>query len=137
MKKIIMLLLLFVISSCVKQDTGFINPGEKIKVDENLYFSYTFDKKPAIGMLIVNLKLVDTSVPDSSGTKVTGYTVAGISGMPLMRGAHDSPETEFKQNRKGDYLLPVNVVMAGEWDILVKIKKGNTVIFTGTIKFNV
>ena len=30
-----------------------------------------------------------------------------------MSGAHDSGEVPFKLNRKGDYLLPVNIVMPG------------------------
>ena len=57
--------------------------------------------------------------------------------MPSMRGAHDSGEVPFKLNKKGDYLLPVNVVMPGEWEVKLVFMKDKEPVFRGRITFKV
>jgi hypothetical protein len=54
-----------------------------------------------------------------------------------MVGAHDSGDQEFKLNRMGDYLLPVNIVMPGEWEIKLTFKRGETTVVRGAFRFNV
>ena len=54
-----------------------------------------------------------------------------------MRGAHDSGEVPFKLNKKGDYLLPVNVVMPGEWEVKLIFMNDTGPIFRGRITFKV
>lgn len=106
--------------------------GSKNQINNDLYFTYDFDKKPAMGMLIVIIQ-----VYDREGRRVTSLAVTGESGMPSMRGAHDSGEMSFRLNKKGKYLLPVNVVMPGDWEVRIRFKKGNTIIFSGKIRFDV
>jgi hypothetical protein len=57
--------------------------------------------------------------------------------MPSMSGAHDSGEVQFKLNRKGDYLLPVDIVMPGQWEIRLVFSSKKEVIFRGSFKFDV
>jgi hypothetical protein len=57
--------------------------------------------------------------------------------MPEMKGAHDSGEVPFKLNKKGDYLLPVNVVMPGEWEVKLVFLKGKEPVYRGRITFKV
>jgi hypothetical protein len=57
--------------------------------------------------------------------------------MPSMRGAHDSGSVEFKLNRKDDYLMPVNIVMPGDWEVQVTIQKDGKPVFYGSITFDV
>ncbi len=57
--------------------------------------------------------------------------------MPSMAGAHDSGEVAFKLNKKGDYLLPVNVVMPGGWEVRLTFSRNGVVIFRGRILFDV
>ncbi len=40
-------------------------------------------------------------------------------------------------NKKGDYLLPVNVVMPGEWEVVLNFLKDKKPIYTGSVRFNV
>jgi len=54
-----------------------------------------------------------------------------------MAGGHDSGEQEFKLNRRGDYLLPVSIVMPGEWEVKLTIKRGDVVVLRGAFRFDV
>jgi hypothetical protein len=106
--------------------------SSKTWIDNETYFVYEFDKRPALGTIILNIKVFDKN--DSRNNE---FVLTGISGMPDMHGLHDSEETIFRQNKKDDYLLPVNVVMLGEWEIKIKFKKDKKEIFSSKIKFNV
>jgi hypothetical protein len=74
---------------------------------------------------------------DKDGKQVTDLDITGRSDMPSMRGAHDSGEVAFKLNRKGDYLLPVNIVMPGDWEIQLTFSRTKIVIFRGRLLFDV
>ena len=54
-----------------------------------------------------------------------------------MRGAHDSGDIVFKLNRKSDYLMPMNVVMPGGWEVRLVFTRGEEVLFRGALKFHV
>jgi hypothetical protein len=71
------------------------------------------------------------------GKKETSFEVKADAGMPSMRGAHDTGEKPFKLSNKGDYLLPVNIIMPGDWDIRLTISKDGKVLFRGRHNFNV
>jgi hypothetical protein len=43
----------------------------------------------------------------------------------------------MKLSNKGDYLLPVNIVMPGAWEIKLTVVKAGKPIFTGRYNFNV
>ena len=106
--------------------------GVKNYMSDNEYFLYSFDKKPSLGMVILKVE-----VYDKSDKKVTGYNLTGTSGMPSMKGAHDSGPTPFERNSKGAYLLPVNVVMPGDWTVEIAISNGPQDVYKNTISFSV
>jgi hypothetical protein len=106
--------------------------GKKCWIGADYYFIYQFDKRPQMGMAILKIQLFD-----KSGKRVTDLDILGDYGMPSMRGAHDSGDQPFKLNKKGDYLLPVNIVMAGEWEVKLTFLKGNKAIHRGSFKFTV
>ena len=106
--------------------------GKKVPIGNGAYLLYGFDKKPKMGTIIMK---VEAYTPD--GKRDTSLEVLGDSGMPSMRGAHETGDQPFKLSRKGEYLLPVNIVMPGDWEIRVTIKKGGKVIFRGSHKFDV
>jgi len=85
-----------------------------------------------MGMAILKVRLFD-----ETGKRTTGLEITGRSDMPSMSGAHDSGEVLFKLNKKGDYLLPVNIVMPGEWEIRLVFSSNKEVIFRGSFKFDV
>jgi len=112
--------------------TELPGPGKKCWIGEERYFTYKFDKKPKLGTAILKVQLFD-----KSGARVTGLGILGVTDMPSMRGAHDSGEVPFKPNKKGDYLLPVNVVMPGVWEVKLIFLEDREPIFRGRFEFKV
>ena len=106
--------------------------GKKCWIGEAYYFKWKFDKKPKLGTAILIVQLFD-----QKGARITSLDLVGMSDMPAMMGAHDSGEVPFKLNKKGDYLLPVNVVMPGEWEVKLVFMKGKEPVFRGRITFKV
>jgi len=107
-------------------------PGKKCWIGEALYFIYEFDRTPKMGTAILKIR-----VYEKNGAQVSDLNISGRSDMPSMRGAHDSGEVDFKLNKKGDYLLPVNIVMPGDWEVQLMFSRTKIVIFRGRIVFNV
>jgi hypothetical protein len=106
--------------------------GKKCWIGEVNYCTWEFDKTPKMGTSILIIKLYDRD-----GKRVTDVDITGQSDMPSMRGAHDSGEVAFKNNKAGDYLLPVNVVMPGDWEVRLTFSRNGIVIFRGRIAFDV
>jgi len=106
--------------------------GKKCWIGEVNYFTWQFDKTPKMGTSILIIKLYDRD-----GKRVTDVAITGQSDMPSMRGAHDSGEIAFKLNKAGDYLLPVNVVMPGDWEVRLTFSRNGSVIFRGKVTFDV
>ncbi|RJR29140.1 MAG: hypothetical protein C4574_03800 [Candidatus Latescibacterota bacterium] len=106
--------------------------GKKCWIDEEVYFTYKFDKKPKMGTPILIVQVFE-----KGGARVTDLSITGSYDMPSMRGAHPSGDVPFKLNKKGDYLLPVNVVMPGGWEVLLVFRKGDETIYRGVFRFDV
>lgn len=106
--------------------------GEKCQISNTSYFVYDFDKNPQLGTIILKVAVFTDGKPQGDG-----LTIVGDSGMPSMRGHHDTGDVAFKRNKKGDYLLPVNVVMPGDWEIRLKFMRNDQVIYRGSIRFDI
>jgi hypothetical protein len=106
--------------------------GKKCWIGEVNYFTWEFDKTPKMGTAILVVKIYD-----KDGKRVSDLAITGRSDMPSMRGAHDSGEVAFKTNKAGDYLLPVNIVMPGDWEVRLTFSRNGIVIFRGRIAFDV
>jgi nitrogen fixation protein FixH len=57
--------------------------------------------------------------------------------MPAMSGAHDSGLQALSLNKAGNYLLPINIVMPGKWEVKLTFSKGNKTVYRGRAKFDV
>lgn len=112
--------------------TAVPGPNKKCPVNDEYYFKYDFDKKPQMGMVILKIQVFN-----KKGAQVVPYMIIGRSDMPSMRGAHDSGEVEFKLNKANNYLLPVNVVMPGDWEVRVTFVLNGQAVFHGSIRFDV
>jgi hypothetical protein len=106
--------------------------GKKCWIGEVNYFTWEFDRTPKMGTAILIIKLYD-----KDGKQVSDLAITGQSDMPSMRGAHDSGEVAFKTNKAGNYLLPVNIVMPGDWEVRLTFSRNGIVIFRGRIAFDV
>jgi len=107
-------------------------PGKICRIGAGYTFTYEFDKTPKMGTVILKIKLFD-----GSGARTTELGIIGRSDMPAMAGAHDSGDAAFRLNKKGDYLLPVSVVMPGKWEVRLVFSRGPDVIFRGRFTFDV
>jgi hypothetical protein len=107
-------------------------PGKKVSIGNGSYLIYGFDKKPKLGTVIMKVEIFN-----QAGSKDTTLEVKADAGMPSMRGAHETGDRPFVLSKKGDYLLPVNIVMPGDWEIRLTIVKGGKSIFRGKYNFEV
>ncbi len=114
------------------EDKELPPPGKKCQIDDNFYFTYEFSEKPKMGTVILKVQVFD-----KAGEKNSSFALIGRYDMPTMSGAHDSGDQEFKLNKKNDYLLPINIVMRGEWEVKLTFLKDGTPVFHGFFRFNV
>ncbi len=106
-------------------------PGEKVLIDSDHYFTYGFDKPPKIGVVIMRVEVFARD-----GQQDTSFIVRGDADMPSMRGAHSTGDKDFSLSAKGVYLLPVRLVMPGDWEIRLTFLKKGEVIFRGAYLFD-
>ena len=107
-------------------------PGKKVTIGNDYYFNYGFDKKPKLGTMIMKVEIFA-----KDGKKDTSLEVKADSGMPSMKGAHESGDRSFKLSKKGDYLLPIDIVMPRGWEVRFSFLKDGKVIFRGSYQFDV
>lgn len=99
-------------------------PGARVPLAANSFFTYGFTKQPKLGMRIMKVEIFTRE-----GKRDTSFTVKGDADMPSMRGAHSTGEQDFAISAKGEYLLPVNLVMPGDWEVRLSFtKKGQTLL---------
>jgi hypothetical protein len=107
-------------------------PGKSVPLPDGGYFLYGFDKTPKLGMIIIKVAIFN-----KEGKRDSSFVLKADAGMPSMRGAHETGERPFTLSKKGDYLLPVNIVMPGDWEIKLTITKAGKVVFRGSYQFDV
>jgi hypothetical protein len=106
-------------------------PGEKVPLPEGRYLVYGFVTKPKLGSVIMKVQLFT-----GDGRPDTSLTVTADAGMPSMRGAHETGERSFQLSRKGDYLLPIPIVMPGAWEVRFTVRKDGRVFYRGRYGFD-
>ncbi len=109
-----------------------LSPGEKVPIGGGSYLVYGFDKPLKMGTVIMKVEIFT-----GEGKKDTSLEVKADADMPSMRGAHGTGDRAFKLSKKGDYLLPISIVMPGDWEIRLTVVKEGKVIFRGRYDFNV
>ena len=106
-------------------------PGEKIALDAKHYFTYGFAKQPKLGTSIMRVEIFSRD-----GVRDTSFTVKGDADMPSMRGAHSSGDQNFSLSAKGVYLLPVRLVMPGDWEVCFTFLKDGKPVLRGAYLFD-
>jgi hypothetical protein len=110
----------------------FPKPGEKVPLDADHYFTYGFEKQPKIGVAIMRVEVFSRD-----GKRDTSLVIKGDADMPSMRGAHSSGDKDFSLSAKGAYLLPVRLVMPGDWEVRFTFVKKGTTLLRGAYLFDV
>ena len=111
--------------------TAMPAPGSKVALGGGYNMIYGFLKKPKLGTEIMKAEIFS-----ADGKKDTTLEVKGDADMPSMRGAHAAGDRAFKISKKGDYLLPIPLVMPGDWEVRFTVSKGGKVLFRGKYNFD-
>lgn len=106
-------------------------PGKKVTLGEAHYFVYGFTKPPKIGMSIMRVEIYSRD-----GKRDTSFVVKGDADMPSMRGAHTMGDKAFSLSKKGDYLLPIPLVMPGDWEVRLTFEKNGKTVLRGIYLFD-
>jgi hypothetical protein len=114
------------------EEPQVLKSGERFTVSEGITGEWEFSQKPQIGMVIVKIQLFD-----KNDVKISSLSITGDSGMPSMPGSHDTGDVAFKLNKAKNYLLPVNVVMPGDWAVKLIFSEGETILLRAVIRFDV
>ncbi|MGD0627281.1 MAG: hypothetical protein ABSB32_21580 [Thermodesulfobacteriota bacterium] len=107
-------------------------PGKKVPIGSDYYLTFRFDKKPKLGTVIMKVEIFT-----KEGKKDTSFEAKADVGMPSMKGAHETGDRPFTLSKKGDYLLPINIVMPGDWEIRLTLLREGKVIFRGSYQFDI
>jgi hypothetical protein len=119
-------------SSSVTRDYQLLpKPGEKIPIGAKHYFTYGFTKQPKLGTAIMRVEIFTRD-----GVRDTSFVVKGDADMPSMRGAHSTGDKDFSLSAKGVYLLPVRLVMPGDWEVIFTITRDGKKAFRGAYLFD-
>lgn len=105
--------------------------GEKIPLNADHYLTFGFDKPPKLGMAIMRVEIFTRD-----GKRDTSFTVKGDADMPSMRGAHSAGEKPYSLSAKGIYLMPVRLVMPGDWEVTFTISKQGKTVYRGAYLFD-
>jgi hypothetical protein len=106
-------------------------PGAKIPLGATHYFTFGFTKPPKLGTAIMRVEIFTRD-----GVRDTSFVVKGDADMPSMRGAHASGDKEFSLSAKGMYLIPVRLVMPGDWEVSFTFIKDGKKVFRGVYLFD-
>ena len=106
-------------------------PGAKIPLDSGHYFVYGFSAPPKLGSAIMKVEVFALD-----GRRDTTFRISGDLDMPSMRGAHSTGSRNFSVSAKGFYLLPVQIVMPGDWEMKFAFAKGDQTVLRGAYLFD-
>ncbi len=106
-------------------------PGERVPIGNDKYLIYGFVEKPKMGPVIMKIQVFNKTGEQDRSVAITADS--WMPSMPSMGTDHDI----FKLSKKGDYLLPVNITMPGDWEIKITIEKDGKVIYRGSYRFDV
>lgn len=118
--------------AALRQDIQTLTkPGTKIPLGPDHYFVYGFDKPPKLGTAIMRVEIFTRD-----GKRDRSFVVKGDADMPSMRGAHKSGDQEFSLSKKDVYLLPVRLVMPGDWEVTFTFLKNGRTVLRGVYLFD-
>jgi len=109
----------------------FTKAGQKVPLGVDHYFTFGLDKPPKLGIAIMKVEIFTRN-----GKRDTSFTVKGDADMPSMRGAHAAAEKTYSLSAKGVYLMPVRLVMPGDWEVTFTIYSKGKTVYRGAYLFD-
>jgi hypothetical protein len=109
-----------------------LKESKKTVINDNYSLKYNFAEKPKIGQSVLKIQIFG-----SDGKLNNNLEVSASYDMPSMRGHHATTVNSVKKNKKGVYLLPVNFVMPGDWEIVLTFKDAGQEVFVGVVNLEI
>ena len=100
-------------------DVQRLEAGKSIEIGKSQKASYTFSKK-----LVMGKNTLVVSIIDESNKKVSAYTLSGKAKMLGMENMSGADNVISFHKKGGDYAMPINLNMAGQWEITVYVCSG-------------
>ncbi|MDR2431644.1 MAG: FixH family protein [Candidatus Margulisbacteria bacterium] len=117
-------------------EPNILPAGQKIKINDRYSFQCVFPRKPRLGAAVLKINVFDAALP-AADKKTAALIILAGSDMPAMRGHHAAPPQPVKTNKNKDYLFPVDLVMRGEWEIVLSFQENDREIYRGVILLKV
>lgn len=114
------------LSGCSHKEVG------NIIINDQYTMSYAFAEKPKMGSSVLKV-----TVFDGKGNQSTDLNVMIGYDMPAMRGHHGLGSVLVSPNKNNVYLLPVEFVMPGKWEITLIFSKNNQTLHTETMEIDI
>ena len=130
MRKRILPLLAAVVAVCGVAACGKAG-WKRVAISDQYSAAYGFAERPKLGMSTLKV-----SVFDKAGEKTSDVEVLASYDMPSMRGHHAYGPAPMAKSKGGDYLLPVQFVMRGDWEIVLTFRHEGQDIHTETISLD-
>lgn len=106
-------------------------PGARVALDKGHTFTFGFVQPPKLGNAVMRVEVFTLD-----GQRDRSFTVKGEVDMPSMRGAHSSGPKPFVLSAKGAYLLPMQLVMPGDWEVRITFEKNGETLLRGAYLFD-
>jgi hypothetical protein len=106
--------------------------GKKVWINKNTYFTYSFISKVKMGANTLKVNMYDMNKKP-----ITSYQVLVSYDMPSMKGMHANKDKPMLINKKGIYLLPLNFVMPGVWQVDLQFMMDKKTAAKGTFTLKI
>ncbi len=107
-------------------------PKQRHNINDEYYITYEWNKNPKIGtyILLVN-------VFDKNKKRVSDLAMTADAYMPSMKGSHDTGDKPLRLNKKNQYAIPVYFMMLGDWEIELKLSKGDRKLGNAFVRLDI
>lgn len=105
--------------------------GRTITLSNGDHFVYHFHPRPKFGTVVLKVEVFD-----AKGKVVKDLLLSAEYCMPGMT-MPACPLQTLDQNKKGAYLMPVELSMPGDWEIKLFVHEAKKELFRGVIKVRV
>ena len=108
------------------------NPNKAQWISKDYYILYDWNKKPKIGTSILSIKVFD-----KSKKPVTDLAITADVNNTSQKDTKATGDIALKPNKKDEFIIPVNFLSQGNWEILLKFAKGDKALSNAAIRVEI
>ena len=108
------------------------NPKKAQWISKDYYVEYDWNKTPKIGTSILSVKVFD-----KSKKPVTDLAITADVNNTSQKDTKATGDIALKPNKKGEFIVPVNFVSQGNWEIQLRFAKGDKALSNASIRVEI